>query len=72
MNYELEEFIYSLDVMSSVYDKVMTNQPIQLIPIFSIRIKMSWNIGDKRNLFHKLKSNWDPIMLYLYFRKLLP
>ena len=25
---ELEEFIYLLDVMNSVYDKVITNQPI--------------------------------------------
>ena len=25
---KLEEFIYSLDVMNSVYDKVNTNQPI--------------------------------------------
>ena len=23
---------------------------------FSIRVRMSWNIGDKRNLFLKLKS----------------
>ena len=28
MNYKLEEFIYLLDVMKSVYDKVNTNQPI--------------------------------------------
>ena len=28
MNYNLGEFIYSLDVMNSVYDKVITNQPI--------------------------------------------
>ena len=28
MNYKLEEFIYLLDVMYSVYDKVITNQPI--------------------------------------------
>ena len=27
MNYKLEEFIYLLDVMTSVYDKVITNQP---------------------------------------------
>ena len=27
VNYKLEEFIYLLDVMSSVYDKVITNQP---------------------------------------------
>ena len=28
VNYELEEFIYLLDVMSSVYEKVFTNHPI--------------------------------------------
>ena len=28
VNYKLEEFIYVLDVMNSVYDKVKTNQPI--------------------------------------------
>ena len=28
VNYKIEEFIYLLDVMNSVYDKVITNQPI--------------------------------------------
>ena len=28
VKYRLEEFIYLLDVMNSVYDKVITNQPI--------------------------------------------
>ena len=28
VNYKLEEFIYLLDIMNSVYDKVITNQPI--------------------------------------------
>ena len=28
VNYKLEEFIYLLDVMISIYDKVITNQPI--------------------------------------------
>ena len=28
VNYKLEEFIYLLDVMNSVYDKVVTDQPI--------------------------------------------
>ena len=28
VNYKLEELIYLLDVMNSVYDKVITNQPI--------------------------------------------
>ena len=28
VNYKLEEIIYLLDVLSSVYDKVITNQPI--------------------------------------------
>ena len=28
VKYKLEEFIYLLDVMNSVYDKIITNQPI--------------------------------------------
>ena len=28
VNYKLEEFIFLLDVMNSLYDKVITNQPI--------------------------------------------
>ena len=28
VNYKLGEFIYSLDVMNFVYDKIITNQPI--------------------------------------------
>ena len=28
VNYKLEEFIYLLDVMNSVFDKIITNQPI--------------------------------------------
>ena len=28
VNYRLDEFIYLLDVMNSVYDKVISNQPI--------------------------------------------
>ena len=28
VNYKFEEFIYLLDVMNSLYDKVITNQPI--------------------------------------------
>ena len=31
VNYKLEEFIYLLDVMNSVYDKVIANQPICII-----------------------------------------
>ena len=27
VNYKLEEFIFLLDVMNSVYDEVITNQP---------------------------------------------
>ena len=28
VNYRLDEFVYPLDVMDSVYDKVIANQPI--------------------------------------------
>ena len=31
MNHKLEEFIYLLDVMNSVYDEVITNQPICIV-----------------------------------------
>ena len=32
VNYELEKYIYLLDVMTSVYEKVITNQPICNVP----------------------------------------
>ena len=44
VNYKLEEFIYLLDVMNSVYDKVFTNQPIRNVlwkvfsPVYSLSI----------------------------------
>ena len=28
MNYKLDEFIFLLDVMNSVYDKVIANEPL--------------------------------------------
>ena len=28
VNYKLDEFIYLLDVMNSIYDKVITNEPV--------------------------------------------
>ena len=31
VNYKLEEFIYLLNVMNSVYDKVITNEPICIV-----------------------------------------
>ena len=54
--------------MNSLYDKDITNAPIcntlqmlfhlfTLYPYFSIRVKITWNIGDNRNLFLQLKSN---------------
>ena len=68
--YKLREFIYLLVVMNYVYDKVITKKPIcnvlrevfssvsSLYHFFSIRFKMSWNIGDIRNLFLKLSSKF--------------
>ena len=52
--------------MNSVYDKVITNQPtcnvlekvissVYSLSLFFFRFKMSWNIGDNRNLFLKSK-----------------
>ena len=31
VNYRLDEFVYLLDVMNSVYDKIIANQPICII-----------------------------------------
>ena len=53
--------------MDSVYDKIITNQPIcnvqeklilsiYSIIFLSIRVRISWNIEYDRNLFLKLKS----------------
>ena len=66
VNYKLEELNYLLDVKNSVYDKIFTNQPIcnvlqnkfhrfTLYQYFSNRVKLSWNFGDNRKLFFKLK-----------------
>ena len=62
-----QEFVNLLEVMNSVYDDVSANQPIcnvlkKLLQLFAliiflfIPVKMSWNIGDKRNFFLKLKT----------------
>ena len=68
VNYKLDEFVYLLDVMNSVYDKVIAYQPICNVFLKSncnyllysfilfIRVSMSWNIGDNRNLYLKLKK----------------
>ena len=53
--------------MNSVYVKVINNQPIcnvlqkiissvYSLSFFSVRVKMSWNIGNNRKHFLKLKS----------------
>ena len=66
VNYELEEFIYLLDVMNYIFHKVTTNQPIcnvlikkiislLFIIFLFIRVKMSWNIGDDKNILLQLK-----------------
>ena len=60
VNYKLEEFIYPLDEMISVHDKIFTNQLscyvlqksfhlFTLHHFLSIRVRKSWNIGDKGN-----------------------
>ena len=69
VNYKFDNFVYLPDVMNSVYDKLIANQPncnvlYKVIAIansnilfFSIKsVRMSWNIEDKRNLFLKLKT----------------
>ena len=64
---KLEEFVFLQDIMNSVYDKVFTDNPFAY-PLenncnYSVFItfpskwnKMSWNIGDKRNVFLELKT----------------
>ena len=67
VNYRLEEIIYLVDVMNSAYDKILLINPFvifykkyfhlfTLYLCFLIRVKMSWNIADNRNIFLKLKS----------------
>ena len=66
VNYKLEEFMYLHDVTNSVYDEVIANKPIcnvlqKLVAsiysfILCIRVRMSWNIEDNKNLFLKLKT----------------
>ena len=84
VNYKLEEFIHLMDVMNSVYEKVFTNQPICIVLsnvvssihflslYVSIGVKMSWNIGDNRNLFLKLKSKSGPYRVVLTTPKTSP
>ena len=69
VNYRLDDFLYLSDVMNSVYDKVTANKPIcnilknVIATIYSnhflflfFLFRMSWNIGDNRNLFLQLKT----------------
>ena len=69
VNYRLEEIVYLFDVMNSVYDNVMANQPIcnilqkVIVTIYSNHllflfesVRISWNIGDNRDFFPKLKT----------------
>ena len=67
VNYKFQEFIYLVDLMNSLYDKVISNQIIcnvlkklnssvyHLSFLFN-QVKKSSNIGDNRNLFLKLES----------------
>ena len=67
--YKLDNIVYLVDVMSSVYDKVIADQPISNVlwkviasvyfnQLFFLleSIRTSWSIGDNRNLFLKLKT----------------
>ena len=76
VNYKLGEIIYLLDVMNSVFDKVITNQPICIVllkPISSVHSLSFFfyssqddlELGENRNLFLKLKSKLGlyPIVL---------
>ena len=83
VNFRLAKFVYLLDVISSVYDKVITEQPVSNIfwkvvaTIYSNHlfssfesVRMIWNIGDNRNLFLKLKTKFGCIMLNLEVKTL--
>ena len=52
------------------------NKKMQLFTLYyhflSIGVRMSWNIGENRNLFLKLKSKLNFTMLYQQHPKLLP
>ena len=70
--------------MISVYDKVFANEPLcnvllqviatiySLLSFFSIGVRMSWNIGENRNLFLKLKSKMGPYHVVLTTTKTSP
>ena len=69
--------------MDSVYDKVVTNKPIckvlwkviatdYSIIFLSDRVRLSWNTGDKINLFLKLKRNMGVFLFVLTTPKTSP
>ena len=69
--------------MYSVCHKVITNQPIgnvlqkvisfaYSLLIFFIRVRMSWNIGDNKNLFLKAKSKLGHYQVVLATPKTSP
>ena len=71
VNDKFEVFMYRFEVKVSVYDKSIAKKPnccflwkklqiSKLNKCFAIRIKVSWNIDDSRNLFLKLKPSSPP------------
>ena len=83
VNYKLEEFIYLPSVMTSVYDKVVTVQPLSNVlwktSLFSLSffvffLESAW-VGTLEIIETSLPSqnqNWDFIMFYLQLQKRLP
>ena len=83
VKYKIEELIYLLDVMNSVYEKFISNQPIcnvlekvissvYALSLFFIRVKTIWNIGDYRKFFLKLKSKLGLYLVVLTTLKCSP
>ena len=68
VNYNLEEFIYLLDTMNSVFEETFNIEPSCIFRykafsnsfffniFLSPPVRMSWNIGDDRKLILMLKS----------------
>ena len=83
VEYKLEEFFCLLDVKNSVYDTVIVNKPICIviqkvielnffISFLFVPVRMSWNIGEKRNLFLKIKSKLGLYHVILTTPKISP
>ena len=84
VKYKLEEVIYQVDVMKSVYDKVNIFRPIcnvvkqVILSVYSLSFFFPFESGwtgtleIKETSFSSENQKWKVIMLYLQLQKLLP